>query len=229
GTWRSGATQADTRLKFTLNAKNIEKMLSRVGYPDVVRRGRATLEGDVAWNGSPLAIDYPSLDGSMNVVAAAGQFNKLEPGAGRLLGILSLQSLPRRITLNFRDIFSEGFAFDSIAGQIGMKHGVMSSGDLRIQGPSAKILMSGSVDLSRETQNLRVRVQPAIGESLSVGAILMAHPAVGAIAYLVQKLLRDPIDQAFSYEYSVTGTWADPKVEKLSAPQAQEAGGTGHE
>jgi len=229
GTWRSAATQADTRLKFTLNAKNIEKMLSRVGYPDVVRRGRAMLEGDVAWNGSPLAIDYPSLDGSMNVVAAAGQFNKLEPGAGRLLGILSLQSLPRRITLNFRDIFSEGFAFDSIAGQIGMKHGVMSSDDLRIQGPSAKILMSGSVDLSRETQNLKVRVQPAIGESLSVGAILMAHPAVGAIAYLVQKLLRDPIDQAFSYEYSVTGTWADPKVEKLSAPQAQEAGGTGHE
>jgi len=229
GAWRPAATRSDTRLKFTLNAKSIEKMLSRMGYPDVVRRGRATLEGNVAWNGSPLAIDYPSLDGSLSVVAAGGQFNKLEPGAGRLLGILSLQSLPRRITLNFRDIFSEGFAFDSIAGQLGVKRGVMSSGDLRIQGPSAKILMSGSVDLPRETQDLRVRVQPAIGESLSVGAILMAHPAVGAIAYLVQKLLRDPIDQAFSYEYSVTGTWADPKVEKLSAPQAREDGTTGHE
>ena len=226
GTWRAAAVQPDTHLKFTVDAKNIEKTLSRVGYPDVVRRGRATLDGTVTWSGSPLAIDYPSLDGSLSVVATGGQFNKLEPGAGRLLGILSLQSLPRRITLNFRDIFSEGFAFDSIAGQLGIKRGVMSSGDLRIQGPSAKILMSGSVDLSHETQDLKVLVQPAIGESLSVGAILMAHPAVGAIAYLVQKLLRDPIDQAFAYEYSVTGTWADPKVEKLSAPQAPESGRT---
>lgn len=227
GKWQPNLTLPtlpDTRLQFTLTAKSIEKLLTRLGYPNAVRRGQATLEGSVSWNGTPFAIDYPSLDGSLTILASGGQFNKLEPGAGRLLGILSLQSLPRRITLDFRDVFSEGFAFDTIAGQLNLSHGVMESKGMRIQGPAAKILMSGSVNLPQETQNLKVRVQPAIGESLSVGAILMAHPAVGAIAYLVQKLLRDPIDQAFSYEYSVTGSWADPKVDKLSAPAATDSG-----
>lgn len=229
GQWQPSPTLPDTRMQFNLNVKNIEKLLTRMGYPDAVRRGQATLEGTLSWNGTPFAIDYSSLGGSLTVLASGGQFNKLEPGAGRLLGILSLQSLPRRITLDFRDVFSEGFAFDSIAGQVNMTRGVMESKALSIQGTSAKILMSGSVNLSRETQNLKVRVQPAIGESLSVGAILLAHPAVGAIAYLVQKLLRDPIDQAFSYEYSVTGTWADPKVDKLSEPQVQDSGKAVHE
>lgn len=224
GKWQPSATLADTRLQFTLTAKSIEKLLTRLGYPNAVRRGQATLEGSLSWHGTPFSIDYPSLDGSLTILAAGGQFNKLEPGAGRLLGILSLQSLPRRITLDFRDVFSEGFAFDTIAGQLNLSHGVMESKGLRIQGPAAKILMSGSVNLPQETQSLTVRVQPSIGESLSVGAILMAHPAVGAIAYLVQKLLRDPIDQAFAHEYSVTGTWADPKVEKLSSPQSQDSG-----
>ena len=222
GSWQSDQEQAATRMQFILQAKSVEKLLARMGYPDALRRGQATLEGKLSWDGTPLAIDYASLDGSLDILASSGQFNKLEPGAGRLLGILSLQSLPRRISLDFRDVFSEGFAFDHIAGQIAIQDGIMSSKELRIQGPAAKILMSGKVNLPQETQNLIVRVQPAIGESLSVGAILLAHPAVGAIAFLVQKILRDPIDKAFSYEYAVTGTWADPKVDKLSAPQQRD-------
>ena len=154
--------------------------------------------------------------------AENGQFNKLEPGVGRLLGVLSLQSLPRRITLDFRDVFSQGFAFDSINGNLSMNKGVIETRDLQISGPAAKVLMSGSASVPQETQNLKVRVQPAIGESLAVGAMI-AHPAAGALAWLAQKVLRDPLDQAFAYDYSVTGSWADPKVEKLSAPAPQPA------
>ena len=230
GKWQPSPTLPDTRMQFTLTAKSVEKLLARLGYPNAVRRGQATLEGNVSWNGAPFAIDYPSLDGTMNIIASAGQFNKqTDPGAGRVLGILSLQSLPRRITLDFRDIFSEGFAFDSIVGEVKMSRGVMESRALSIQGTSAKILMSGSVNLNRETQDIKVRVQPAIGESLSVGAILLAHPVAGAVAFLVQKLLRDPIDQAFAFEYTVTGTCADPKVDKVSAPQSPDSGKATHE
>lgn len=218
GKWRASPTQSDTQLKFLLNAKSIEKLLARLGYPDTLRRGHATLEGNLLWNGTPFALDYPSLSGTLNVDAGNGQFNKLEPGVGRLLGILSLQSLPRRITLDFRDIFSEGFAFDSITGQVKLNRGVMDTQNLLIQGPAAKVMMSGSVSLPQETQNLKVRVQPAIGDSLAVGTML-ANPAAGAIVWLTQKILRDPIDQAFAFEYAVTGTWVDPKVTKLTKPQ----------
>ena len=228
GKWRANQTVPGTQIKFNLDVRSIGKILTRLGYVDAVRRGKATLEGEVAWNGSPIAIDYPSMSGSLKLDAANGQFNKLEPGVGRLLGILSLQSLPRRITLDFRDVFSEGFAFDSITGQVNIVQGIMETKDLQLQGPSAKVLMNGSVNLPQETQNLKVRVQPAVGESLAVGAML-AHPAAGAVAWLAQKILRDPLDQAFAFEYAISGTWADPKVEKLSAPPPEKTGDAGSE
>ena len=214
GRWRPSPTQPDTRIDFKLNAKSIEKLLVRIGYPDSVRRGSADLSGNLSWNGSPFTIDYPSLNGGLKLDASGGQFIKLEPGVGRLLGILSLQSLPRRITLDFRDIFSEGFAFDSIGGQFAVSRGVMETKELQIQGPSAKVLMSGAVNLGAETQDLKVRVQPAVGESIAVGAMI-ANPIAGAVVWAAQKILQDPLDQAFAFEYAVTGSWADPKVDKL--------------
>lgn len=221
GRWRPDPVSAETRFDFRLEAKSIERFLGRVGYPDAVRRGTAKLEGNIAWAGPPTRVDYGSLNGQIKLEAQGGQFKKLEPGVGRLLGILSLQSLPRRITLDFRDIFSEGFAFDSIGGQFSVRRGVLETRDLQIQGPAARILMSGSVNLPQETQNLRVRVQPAIGETLATG-MLLVNPATGAVAWLADKLLKDPLGQIFAYEYAVTGSWADPKVEKVAAaPSAQ--------
>ena len=214
GRWRPSPTQPDTRIEFKLGAKSIEKLLARIGHPDAVRRGSAKLAGHLSWSGSPFTIDYPTLNGSVELDAAGGQFIKLEPGVGRLLGILSLQSLPRRITLDFRDIFSEGFAFDSIGGQLAVTRGVMETRDLQIQGPSAKVLMSGTVNLAAETQSLKVRVQPAVGESVAVGAMI-ANPLAGAVVWAAQKIFKDPLDQAFAFEYAVTGSWADPKVEKI--------------
>ena len=215
GRWRpAGATPAETGLVFKLDVNNAEKLLDRLGMPDAVRRGEGEIAGDIRWSGNPFAFDSASLSGRIKADIGKGQFKKLEPGVGRLLGVLSLQSLPRRITLDFRDIFSEGFAFDSIAGEATINKGVMQTDELRIRGPSARVLLSGQVDLPAETQNLKVRVQPALGETLAVGAMI-ANPAVGAVAWAAQKILNDPLDQIFAFEYTVTGGWADPKVEKV--------------
>ena len=223
GVWRPGPKE-ETRLDFKLDVHSVEKMLSRLGYPEAVRRGKGTLEGELAWRGPPTSLHLASLGGKMRVEVERGQFAQLEPGVGRLLGVLSLQALPRRISLDFRDVFSEGFAFDRISGSIQMANGVMRSDDLEILGPAARVFMSGEADAGRETQNLRVRVQPTLSESVAVGSAIattgVIHPAIGVAAYLVQKVLRDPVEKLFSFEYAVTGAWSDPKVEKLVARPA---------
>lgn len=218
GRWRPSRIAPETHLDFKLDVTDAEKLLVQLGMPDAVRRGSARIEGDVSWSGSPFALDLPSLSGRLKLDAEKGQFKKLEPGVGRLLGVLSLQSLPRRITLDFRDIFSEGFAFDSIGGEARIGRGLMHTSDLGIRGPAAKVKISGQANLVAETQDLRVRVQPAIGESIAVGAMI-AHPVAGAVAWAAQKILNDPLDQVFAYEYAVTGSWSDPKVEKVSGTQ----------
>jgi hypothetical protein len=151
--------------------------------------------------------------------ASNGQFNKLEPGVGRLLGILSLQSLPRRITLDFRDIFSDGFAFDSIGGSARVAKGVINTQDLQIQGPVGEDPDEGRGEHSGRDAEPAGAVEPALGETLAVGAMI-ANPAIGAAAWVAQKILKDPFGQMFAFEYAISGSWADPKVEKLQQQAA---------
>ncbi|MDP1716850.1 MAG: AsmA-like C-terminal region-containing protein, partial [Burkholderiales bacterium] len=203
---------------------DIGKLLTRLGYPEGVRRGTAKVHGALAWPGSPQDFDYPQLSGNIVLEAAKGQFVKLEPGIGKLLGILSLQALPRRITLDFRDIFSEGFAFDEILGGVNISRGVATANNFRLRGPSANVVMAGDVDLAKETQKLRVKITPSISDAASIAGALIGGPIAGVAAFLAQKLLKDPLDQMASYEYDVTGTWADPQVKKVDNQSDQQQG-----
>jgi uncharacterized protein YhdP len=221
GSWRPGSRE-ETRINFRLDVASPERMLTRLGYPEAVRQAHATLEGELGWQGPPVGLDFASFNGHMQLHVDKGQFTRLEPGVGRLLGVLSLQALPRRVTLDFRDVFSEGFAFDRISGSIQLNGGVLHTEDLALTGAAARVFITGETDLSRESQSLKVKVQPTLTESVAVGSVLATgvgavHPAVGLATYLVQKALRDPVEQLFSFEYAITGSWSDPKVDKLSA------------
>ncbi|HWI13188.1 MAG TPA: AsmA-like C-terminal region-containing protein, partial [Burkholderiales bacterium] len=220
GVWQGWLSQPRTQLNVRFDVTDIGKTLTRWGFPEGVRRGTAKIEGTLHWTGSPQEFDYPTLGGNLVVDAARGQFVKLEPGIGKLLGIVSLQALPRRITLDFRDIFSEGFAFDAIIGALTIAHGVVSTDNLRIVGPSAQVVMNGVVDLARETQALFVRVNPHISDSLSIAGALIGGPVAGVAAFLAQKLLKDPLDQIAGFDYGITGTWSDPHVTKLERAEA---------
>jgi uncharacterized protein YhdP len=206
--------QHQTSLDFELTAIDAGKLLARLGYADALRRGSARLAGELQWNGPLTGIDYPSLSGQMTVEAEKGQFNKLEPGVGKLLGLISLQSLPRRLTLDFKDIFSEGLAFDSIEGKLGIKKGIMRTVEpLHIKGPAAQIEIQGESDLKNETQNLKVVVRPELGTMAAAGVALV-NPVVGAATLLANAVLQNPLSRIFSYRYQVTGTWSDPQVDK---------------
>lgn len=218
GLWQVGPAQPRTQVNIQLEVSDIGKLLARLGYPEGVQRGTAKLEGSVAWAGAPFELDYSTLAGNVAVEAAKGQFVKLEPGIGKLLGILSLQSLPRRVNLDFRDVFSEGLAFDEIAGSARIDRGVARTENFRIQGPAARVTMSGEVDLARETQNLRVRVTPRVSDTLSIAGALVGGPAAGVAAFLAQKVLKDPFDQIIWFDYEVTGNWSDPQVKRVPKP-----------
>jgi uncharacterized protein YhdP len=217
GSWQRepGQTARRMAMTFALEFSNAGALLARLGIPDALSGGQGKLEGDLAWRGSPLAIHFPTLGGQLKLNTSKGQFLKASAGAGRLLGVLSLQSLPRRITLDFRDVFSEGFAFDSITATAELKSGVLSTRDFRMRGASANVLIEGSTDIGRETQALHVLVLPEIDAgSASLAYALLANPAIGLGAFLAQMLLRDPLAKAFSFEYDITGTWADPQVKR---------------
>ena len=202
-------------LDFKLDVGDAGALLERLGTGKAVRGGKGHLGGQVSWLGSPLFPDYPTLSGSVAVAIESGQFLKAEPGAARLLSVLSLQSLPRRLVLDFRDVFQEGFAFDSLTGDLKIEQGVASTNNLRMRGVQAVVLMEGQADIARETQDLRVVVVPEINAGTASLAYAAINPAVGLGTFLAQVFLRRPLTAAGTREFHVSGPWADPKVEKV--------------
>ncbi|MEI7455870.1 MAG: YhdP family protein [Nitrosomonadales bacterium] len=215
GIWRSEQTSMQTHVNLLLDISNAGKILSRSGYPNTVKNGSGKMIANLNWDGQPFDFNYASLNGTLKLDTGQGQFLKMEPGIGKLLGILSLQALPKRITLDFTDVFSSGFEFDSINGNATLMRGVLQTDDLHIDGSSAKVTMKGQVNLNDETQNLRVEVLPTLGSSVSMLSAFAAGPVVGIGTLIVSKILGNPLDKLISFEYNVTGKWSDPSVVKV--------------
>jgi uncharacterized protein YhdP len=225
GVWRGVPVQSRTALKIQLVSTDAGKLLGSLGYPDMVKRAPTQVTGDIAWDGSPFDFSPPTLDGNIRVDAKAGQFLRVDPGVGKLLGLISLQSIPRRVKLDFRDIFSDGFAFDGIGADLAIARGILHTDNFEMKGPAARVTMKGDVDLRNETQNVTARVSPSLGDGVALATGVLGGPVAGVATLLVQKLLKNPLDRILSYEYSVGGSWADPKVTKLGANGASRSTG----
>ncbi len=204
-----------TNLDFKLEIKDSGDLLARYGMKNVIRKGKGKIEGQVGWLGSPITVDYPSMSGNFNVALEDGQFLKSDPGIAKLLGVLSLQSLPRRLMLDFRDVFSEGFGFDFVRGDVIISQGQARTNNLQMKGPNAVVLMEGSTDIARETQAIKVVVIPEFNAAGAALVYTAVNPVVGIYSLLAQWLLLKPLVQANTHEFFIDGTWVEPRVTKV--------------
>jgi uncharacterized protein YhdP len=212
---RASPGRRRTVLNFKLDVADGGALLARFGMNGVVRQASGKFEGQIAWLGSPLKVDYPTLGGAFTVNVASGQFLKADPGMAKLLGVLSLQSLPRRLTLDFRDVFSDGFAFDFLRGDVTVSEGIARTNNLQMKGVNAAVLMDGQADVARETQDLKVVVVPEINAGTASLIATVINPAVGLGSFLAQLFLRRPLIESNTQEFHVDGSWADPKVTRV--------------
>jgi uncharacterized protein (TIGR02099 family) len=220
GRW-VGALASRTDVTIKLDVSDVGKFFGRLGWPDSMKGGTATLEGPLAWSGNPTRFDIPSLSGQLKLEAKDGKFRQIEPGVAKLLGILSLQALPKRVTLDFRDVFTKGFSFDRISADMKIVTGVADTQNFMMKGSAAHVAMHGQVDLARETQDLVVRVTPSLSEGIAIAGALV-NPAIGVAALLAQKVLKDPFSQIASFDYKITGSWADPSIVHVSKSKSRE-------
>ncbi len=216
GKWMARKSANTTKMSYSLEMANAGKLLGRFGFNDVMQDGKGKMEGTLEWKGMPFSLDKPSLSGQITLAMGKGQFLQAEPGVAKLLGVLSLQSLPRRLSLDFRDIFSKGFAFDSIHATAAIANGVVKTDNLKMRGVSSTVLMEGTADIVKETQNLHVVVIPEVNAAAASIVYGMAvNPVIGVGTFLAQLFLRDPLMKALTYEYQVTGSWAEPTIAKI--------------
>lgn len=215
----AGPVKSLTTMNVKLETNNLNALFGQFGHGEQIKGGRGSLEGKLSWPGHAYQFQLANLSGQFRVDAEKGQFAKIEAGAGKLLGLLSLQSIPRRLSFDFRDLFNEGFAFDRVEGDITIANGVMFAKRFDLTGPAADVKMAGDISLPNERQNLTLTVFPKVSGTAGVGVGALVNPVVGAAVWLVGGVL----ERVLSVQYTVTGTWDNPIIERIgrqSVPSA---------
>ncbi|MGR8950785.1 MAG: YhdP family phospholipid transporter, partial [Gammaproteobacteria bacterium] len=221
GDWTFDDNLHESRINVSVRGNSLAGLLGGFGYDIANIEGGATsLELDSRWYGTPFEFSLDKLSGHLSLSVESGRFLDIEPGGGRLFGLLSLQTLPRRLSLDFNDLFSKGFTFDTIAGTFSIDHGNAYTNSLMMDGPSARIQISGRTGLKEQDYDQRVTVTPALSNSIPVASALFgpAGIGVGAVIYLGQKMFKsipEKMDKFLSREYSITGAWSSPVIEKI--------------
>ncbi len=223
GTWAGRADAARTRIKLGVDSDDVGGLLNGLGLAGQVDGGKGTFGLDASWRGGPEAFDLKTMEASVTLDARDGRLLELEPGAGRVLGLLGIAQLPRRLTLDFRDFFEKGFAFDSIKGDVRLAQGSARTDNLSIEGPAADIFVRGSADLRTQRFDQTVDVLPKSGGLLTAVGAIAGGPVGAAVGAVANAVLDKPLQGLGAKTYRVTGPWASPKVEvssRGSAPQA---------
>ncbi len=221
GDWKSTGGQQQTSIDLVITDGDMGKLLGLFDYQRSIKDGKLKGSMQINWPGAPWMFSPERAGGKVRLSIKDGQLVDVKPGAtGRVLGLLSVSSLPRRLTLDFSDLFADGFSFDTIAGSFLVDSGNAYTSDLVVDGPAARIDISGRVGLADKDYDQLVSVTPYIKSGLSLAGALAGGPAVGAVMLVAETLLKDRLDPLYKLarkQYTVTGPWTDPVVTRLGA------------
>jgi uncharacterized protein (TIGR02099 family) len=210
-------TQSISTFKLRFSAQDLGRMLGGLGFSGHVAGGQTLAEIDADWQGAPIEFALAKLRGRLKVWVGSGRFLELDPGAGRLFGLLSVRELPRRLALDFRDFFQTGMSFSEINGSFDFDAGNAYTDGLKIKAPAADITVMGRTGLSARDYDQTALVSPKIGVLPVVGA-LAGGPAGAAAGLIAQRVLEG--ERALAANYKISGSWEAPLVVKQAIARA---------
>ena len=228
GVWELlGKGQTQTTLDFLATTPESGMALSTLGLGDFLDGGGLDVEGTAKWFGPPSAYSVPNLEATYRLAATKGKLVGVDPKAGRLLGLLNLNSLSRRLRLDFSDVFSNGFVFDNLGSEGTIYEGNLAVQEFYVVGPSAYIESQGRIGIVDEDYDLELVVSPQLGANIVLLSAL-TNPAAGAMIFIAQRLFKDQLNKALRYSYTVTGNWNEPEFSRTKIepeiPTENEAG-----
>lgn len=215
GSWTGTDANARSELKLDVNSDDIGALLVGLGLGGQVAGGEGAFGVVADWRGSPDRFNLANVNADLTLNARDGRLLEIEPGAGRVLGLLGVTQLRRRLMLDFSDFFAKGFAFDRIKGRGHLANGQLRTDELAIRGPAADIQVRGVTDLRNQSFDQTVEVKPHSGGLLAAVGALAGGPAGAAVGALANAVLDKPMRGIGAKTYRITGPWAQPKVETV--------------
>ncbi|MCP4129050.1 MAG: TIGR02099 family protein, partial [Gammaproteobacteria bacterium] len=211
-TRKTNRTQSNIRVKGKTDS--LGELLTMLGFAPNLKQAPAEIEADLTWSGNPRQFNSTDVSGRMEMQIGKGRFLDVDPGLGRVFGLLNISALQRRLTMDFSDTFKKGFSFDTAEGSFELDRGDAYTNDLRLESPSALIEITGRTGLVSQDFDQLVTVTPSISTTIPIAGALAGGPAVGVALLLAQKLIGKQVDKVSTTRYTITGHWDKPNIVK---------------
>ena len=212
GGWRAEAGMA---LQWKLTAPNVGNSLLHLGYNSSITRGALIASGDIAWLGGPTDFTLLRASGKTRMDITDGFMKQVGGGAGKLIGLLSLRSIPKRLFLDFSDLYEDGIDFNYIKGDIALQGGNLTTDNLRMKSIPADMLITGRTGLIARDLDHQITIVPNLSDTVTVAGALAWGPQVAATMFLIQKLFERNIDAASMRLYQLKGGWDAPQLDRV--------------
>jgi len=221
GAWHT-QDGSSTELIGQLDSMNLSNFLRSWGLPASIATEQAHMRFNLHWQGAPYQFSFTKLKGHFSFTATNGQIvdigssNEAKLNFGRLLTFLSIQSLTKRLQLDFSDLKTKGFDFTNIQGNFILRNGNAITRDVTIEGSVAKISIAGRIGMLNKDYDLIIKVVPHFTSSLPVIVGLAGGPVAGVVAWLANAVLGSTVQKIAETSYHITGSWSKPDVVKTS-------------
>lgn len=224
GDWIKDEAGQRSDFDIVMTSESLGALMSRMKISTVLQGGQTMLHYDAWWPGPPAAFALERLNGELDFSVIDGNIRNADAGAGRMVGLLSIAALPRRLALDFRDVFGSGFSFDQASGFITLENGMANTEKLVLESTAATMSIAGSSDLVNREFDYTLSVRPGVSQTLPVLGAIAGGPGGAAAGLALQGLFQRSLGDATEARYSISGTWQDPIVERLEAQTKAEPG-----
>lgn len=223
GSWFQGTTGTRTSVEAHATSTDVAAALGELAFDQVVSGEAADVTANVYWDAPPGDGWLDHLNGEVGIFVETGTLREVNPGAGRVVGLMSIAALPRRLALDFRDVFEEGFAFDEISGDFRIVDGNAYTNTLKFSGPAAEIGVVGRTGLGARDYRQQIVVTTEPSNMLPTVAALIAGPGAGAALFVFTRLFKEPLKGIGRASYCLTGDWDAPTVEPIERDAVEQA------
>lgn len=216
GQWVRREGQSSATLTLRAGLTEFGDVLRATGFVPNLEAKSARINGQLAWPPNPKGLDWTQARGSLSLEFDNGRLRTIEPGAGRVLGLINFYALPRRLTLNFKDVTSSGFSYDRIRGSFELAGGNARTDDLEVNAPSLRMKIKGRIGLAARDYDQRVTIYPGVSSGVTIGAAVLGGPIAAAIALVAQEVLSKPLEKLTELDYRITGSWDNPEIDNTA-------------
>ena len=215
GGWEGPPGASASWFKGRASGKNLADVLKGWGFAPSVTSEEFHMDVDGRWPGSPAWLATKRFSGTLDASLNKGQFVEVEGSAQalRVFGLLNLNSIGRRLRLDFSDLFGKGLSYDRVKGLLTATNGIyVTSKPIVMTGPSSNVELDGTLDLVNEQLDAKLLVTLPVTNNLPIAALIVGAPAVGGALFLIDKLIGDRVSRFASVKYTVKGPYKDPKI-----------------